>query len=243
MRYGKHVLRQWLQRAFLVSVGACGPWVGATGCQGSEHVVLAPILAAPINPSGGSSGGGAGGSGPMDGGNSQELDAADPEPEASVPEIDSGLDPTVRFDWTETLPGPGTCGPNTFVGIFSCTSGSRLVPFVSQITIEVSDALMGESLLGVTGNLGEPPTPTLTSFGADIEGSLDCTKNSLDAWTTGGRATFLGFDARFDSKIIGAYDPQTLEMIGEITLYITFLAPEGVEPETCRGSFQVGAPL
>jgi hypothetical protein len=241
MRYGKPVLPQWLQRAFLVFVGACGLWVGASGCKGSEHVVLAPILQQAGNPSGGSGGGGTGGSSPTDGGNSQPLDASDPEPDAEDPPIDSGLDPNVTFDWVETLPGPGVCGANTFVGSFSCTSEIRLVPLVGQITIEVSETALGEESLVVTGELvdafGNP-----TFFGADIGGSLNCTTNQLVATTTGGYYT-LGVDATFDTTISATYDPLALEMIGEITLFFTYHYAMTTEMEECRGSFQVGAPL
>lgn len=241
MRYGKPVLPQWLQRAFLVFVGACGLCVGASGCKGSEHVVLAPILQQAGNPSGDSGGGGTGGSSPLDGGNSQPIDASDPEPDAGDPQIDSGLDPTVTFDWVETLPGPGGCGANTFVGSFSCTSEIRLAPFVGQMTIEVSDMALGEELLVVTGSFvdafGFP-----MFFSADISGSLNCTTNQLLATTSDGQYSF-GVNATFDTTISATYDPQALEMVGELTLFITYHYAMTTEMEECRGSFQVGAPL
>jgi hypothetical protein len=242
MRYGKAVLLQWLQRAFLVFVGACGLWVGASGCKGSEHVVLAPILQQAGNPSGGSGGGGAGGSSPVDGGNSQSMDASDPEPDAGNPPIDSGLNPNVTFDWTETLPGPGECGPNMFVGSFSCTSPSRLTPFVGQMTVIVSDMRIGESLLVVSGKLADAAGFELF-FSANIAGSLNCGDNLLTANTTDGRAAYFGVEATFQTEIEGEYDRQTLEMVGQITLVITYDDPMMTEVETCRGSFQVGAPL
>lgn len=176
----------------------------------------------------------------MDGGNSQELDAADPEPEASVPEIDSGLDPTVTFQWTETLPGPGTCGPNTFVGSFSCTSESRLTPFVGQMTLVVSS--VGESMLVVTGKLADAAGFELF-FSASIQGTLECGMNMLTAWTTDGRAAYFGVEATFETDILGVYDPKSLEIVGELTLIITYDDVMMTEAETCRGSFQVGAPL
>jgi hypothetical protein len=228
MRYGKRVLRTWLQHAFLVAFGACGACLGAWGCKGSEHVVLAPILQTPDNPSAGSTGGGAGGSSPPDGGNSQPVDAGGPDADASPPVIDSGLDPNVVFEWVETPPGTGSCGENQYAGAWSCTVEGR-PPFVGQIILSVAPSGEGESSLLVTGWLADP---TGLFFGADVMGSLDCAANTLEAVTLEMEPSLFGFDA----TIRGDYDPQTLEIVGELEII-------NDAQEVCIGSFQVGATL
>jgi hypothetical protein len=238
MRYGRHVLRTWLQRAFFVALGACGPLLGASGCNGSEHVVLAPLLQGPANPSGGSGGGGAGGSSPPVGGNSQPIDAGDRDAQTSPPEIDSGLNPDVKFDWIETLPGTGTCGPNQYAGAFSCTIEGRPAapPVVGQIILMVEQSPFSEILLVVTGRLADP---TGLFFGADVAGTLDCKENTFDAKTfEADPPPAPGFfdPTGFDAELKGDYDPGTLEIDGVVTII-------NDAQEVCTGEFKVGETL
>jgi len=220
MRYGRYVLRTWLQRAFLVAFGACGAWLGASGCKGSEHVVLAPILRSTDNPSAGSAGGGTGGSSPTDGGNSQPMDAGDRDADASPPEIDSGLDPNVIFDWEETLPGLGKCGPGQYVGAFSCTLESRPTgpPLVGQMTLTAAAPTDSETKLLVTGRLADP---TGLFFGADVVGTLDCAMNKLEAHTqeiADPMEPDLFEPAGFMATVTGDYYPPSLEIDGRLEI-------------------------
>lgn len=236
MRYGNPAMHWWRQHAFWVAFGVCCAWVGATGCKGSEHVVLAPIVRDVDNLSGGSGGGGAGGSSPMDGGNSHPGEAGAPDADASDAEIDSGLDPNVTFDWIQTLPGQGMCGPGTFAGSFSCSNEGRPAPpIVGQLTIVVEPSGETESTLLVSGKLTD-------AFGFDvfsgtIAGTLDCTQNELDAITTDGKVNDL-LMSTFDTTMKGNYDPETLEIIGEIVI-----TSHSDPPDVCRGAFQVGSSL
>ena len=86
-------------------------------------------------------------------------------------------------------------------------------------------------------------TLRLGIFSANIVGSLNCGDNKLSAHTTDGRAAYFGVEATFETEIDGDYDRETLEMVGEIDLVITYDDPMMTEAETCSGSFQVGAPL
>jgi len=238
MRYGKRVLRTWLQHGILVAFGACGVCLGAWGCKGSEHVVLASIVRSPGNPSGGSTGGGAGGSSPTDGGNSQPVDAAEPDPDAGLPQIDSGLNPDVSFDWIETLPGTGTCGPNQYTGAFSCSIEGRPAapPVVGQIILTVTESLEDESVLLVTGRLADP---TGLFFGADVAGTLNCSENKLAVETFEADPPpppDLFDPTGFDAMLEGDYDPRTLEIVGPVTII-------NDAQEVCTGSFQVSETL
>lgn len=241
MRYGTLVLRTWHQHAFLVAFGACGALLGAAGCKGSEHVVLAPIWRSTDNPSGGSSGAAAGGSGPADGGNSQPIDAGDRDADDGPPEVDSGLDPTVEFDWEETLPGLGKCGPGQYVGAFSCTLEIRPAgpPLVGQMILTVTASSESESKLIVTGRLADP---TGLFYGADVAGTLDCSTNELKASTPDVVIDPMGMEpsifepAGFLADVSGTYDPQTLDILGSLEIV-------NDAQEVWTGSFQIGSAL
>lgn len=165
------------------------------------------------------------------------MDAAVPDADAAEPEIDSGLDPDVVFEWTQTLPGgDGTCTANVYVGSFSCTLEDRQVaPLVGQITLEVAASGEGESTLLVTGKLVDP-TGTGVLFSADINGQLDCTAKELDAGAVSEVAMGFFGDTMFTASLNGVYDGAALEILGEIVIV-------NQAEEVCRGSFQVGASL
>lgn len=172
----------------------------------------------------------------MDGGNSQPVDAGAPDADAADPEIDSGLDPDVKFDWTETLPGQGKCGPGTYVGSFSCSNDGRPAPpIVGQLTIVVEDSGENETTLLVSGKLTDALAFDL--FTGTIVGSLDCTQNKLEAFTIDGMVNDL-LMSMFDTTFVGTYDPETLEILGEIVI-----SSRSDPPDVCHGAFQVGASL
>jgi hypothetical protein len=129
---------------------------------------------------------------------SPEPGAASSAPEGGrpaphdVPERDGGLtaqptlDPGVTFEWTETLPGQGTCNTGVYTGVFSCDlkNGNPLTNFLSgQGTVSLRLGLSTErSQLPVEGELGGP------LFGGSVLGSLDCSTDTLRAQVADGGA-------------------------------------------------------
>jgi hypothetical protein len=224
--------------AILACLGVCGSFVGAFGCKGSEHVVLAPILISPAQPSGGTEASGSGGSSGHDSG------SPDSPPDAVVPEFDSGLEidpelnPDVTFEWPETPTGQGKCGPGTFAGSFSCTFPDYpLTPYAGQVSFTltaVPDAQ--EALFVLIGELADPLGVGLSLFYTVLTGTLDCGNNQLLA---GGREGIAFAQPQmpsgpFSSSLSGTYFRDQAEIKGDV--FLTF-----GQNQVCSGVFLVGA--
>jgi len=171
-------------------------------------------------------------------------DASAP-PDTSVPEIDGSvepnpnLDPTVVFEWTETLPAQGMCGPAIFSGSFSCSlTDNPLSTSAGQVFFTLTEGPEGTLLL--TGHLSDPlDLDFVTDFHIDLFGSLDCIENGLIAVGQNGKASGpFGLMFEFSAVLNGTFDPETREVLGEVTL--TF---ETDPKQICEGSFSVGASL
>jgi hypothetical protein len=117
-----------------------------SGCAGTEQAVFAlidPMVTPPAPPpdTAGTNGGST--PPPFDAGNPPVggSDAPDVMADAGV-DIgpDPGLDPAVRFTWTETLPGAGTCRGGRYAGSFICSSVALLVPIVGEVSVLLSVA-------------------------------------------------------------------------------------------------------
>ena len=187
--------------------------------------MLAPILAFDDEPTGGTSAG-VGGVAPHDGGISNPPDAQPPDSGDDRDE-DSGLDPNVVFDWPETLPGQSGCSANYYVGSFACVIEGSPVTVVGELTFDLIVS-MGESTLTISNGRLSDLTPTDTLFGADLFGSLDCVSFQLSAHTENPVAAFGG---TFTVELAGEFDPQSLEIIGQLTM-------TNDAQEVCRGAFQ-----
>lgn len=222
-----------LRLALFTCLGACSASLGAYGCKGSEHVVLAPIAETVRPPEGGAGAGGSGG-GPPDSGRPPEP----PPPDAAATDgsstEDPELDPDIVFEWTETLPGQGGCGANTFVGSFNCAFEEPLLaPIVGQLFFELTDEREGQ--LTLDGRLTDI-TGTGVAFAAKLVGALDCPLD-LQAVGEGGMlfAPFSMPGVTFTAMLRGTYDAQTLEIAGDIVI------TNNVNELVCTGPFSVGA--
>jgi hypothetical protein len=223
--------------AILACLGACGSFLGAFGCKGSEHVVLAPILKPPAQLSGGTDDSGSGGSAGHDSGPAEPIDA-EAMRDTAVPVIDSGIDPDlnpdITFDWIETPPGRGMCGlETTFAGSFSCTlEDNPLAPLAGQVSFYL--VAKGEGLFDVIGHLADPLGIGLPYFYIGVTGMLVCANEyTFDASGAGGVA-FGPPPLGFSATLKGLYDPGAAEIVGDV--FLTFDANQ-----LCTGTFSVGA--
>ena len=94
-------------------------------------------------------------------------------------------DPTVHFDWTETPPKRGPCGPSTFRGTFSCEMSSALALLLYTHvdgTMEVTFSGSSEDrTLNVTqGELRARDDTAREFLVGQVAGNLDCTTRVAD---------------------------------------------------------------
>jgi hypothetical protein len=184
----------------------------SAGCSGTEQAIFERVSPDP-GASGAAPGGGRGAP-------------------HNVPERDGGLtaqpelDPSVTFDWNETLPGQGTCKTGVYNGVFSCglKNGNLLTSFLSAqgtVTLRLG-ASTERSQLPVEGELGGP------LFGGSLLGSLDCGTDAMSAQIGDGRAieldglmgatdAFVNFST-FTATLQGTLDRVALVIAGDFVM-------------------------
>jgi len=212
----------------------CLPWF--TACDGTQQAVFARVLAPSVSVAG-QSGSGAAGSSP-----GSALDAGVPTPPPPPADAgqapddaggsalpDPGLDPNVVFDWTETLPGAGTCSAGRYVGSFSCTA-----PGVAGLPVTVSGELT--VLLGGTTEEQKLSVQEGTVKGAFflapmISGELDCPTLAFSATSVDGMDLFTA--ERFESSFEGTLNVDTLVIEGTFEL-------TNASAMMCMGTFRLG---
>jgi len=209
-------LGRWL--ASLLALSCSG------ACSGSEQAIFARVSPDPGTPNTAPTGG-----------------RAAPH---NVPERDGGLtaqpelDPGVTFEWSETLPGQGTCNTGVYTGVFSCDlkNANLLASFLSAqgtVTLRLG-ASTERSQLPVEGELGGP------LFGGSVLGSLDCATDSLSAQVRDGSAIEIdGLRGATDVPIDFSSFTATLEgMLDRAALVIAgdFIMTSN-DGEKCAGRF------
>lgn len=159
------------------------------------------------------------------GGSSAPPDALDAGVDASGP--DPGLDPTVSFAWTETLPGAGTCRGGRYAGSFTCSAVELLVPITGEVTVLLSVAPEQQKLAveegTVKGAFFLAPT---------VQGGIDCPSRAFEGITVDGMDLFT--QERFDASLSGTLDLDTLVIDGEFVM-------TNAAGQECRGTFRLGA--
>jgi hypothetical protein len=199
---------------------------------------LAPILNNTSEPTGGTSSAGSGGAGSIDGGIAPPSDSG--EPDAGKPEPDSGLDPDIKFDWTQTLPGQELCGPSRYAGSFTCSSGagSPFTTVFGQLTFELADDDIGEGdgvLRIADGLLSDLTGGVIVNFEGPLTGSLECKGFELIAEVLEGVLTTpIGLEVPFTATLKGLYDPNAFQFAGTISMI------NGSTQEDCSGAFEAG---
>jgi hypothetical protein len=207
----------------LVSLlGAAGP----LACDPAQNDIF---LVDPLLPAGvGAEIPAAAGAGGMD----QAGAGGSPEttkPDAGILGTGPHLDPNARFDWTETAPGHGTCGPATFAGNFSCEmSPALLAAHVEGSLLLNLDGRSESQLLGITaGELTAFDDGMEQFLSAAVGGELNCATRALTAAVQPTKTTVTG-------NLHGFFDPRALTITGDVTL-------EFEAQTTCKGTYSVRA--
>jgi hypothetical protein len=201
-------------------------------CSGSEHQVFQPLvdLSPPDAP-------------PQDG-----TRAGMGEPPTTVPEGGSAapdvtdesilappvdvLDPTVRFEWVETLPGQGMCAPGVYAGSFTCLKETfTFPPFVDgkvSFTLEGSAEEQRLTIAeGLVSDIGE------VLYTAGLSGAVDCGAKRFAAATVDGHS-LNPLDPvpapTFEAALDGTFDDELLLIEGNWDMVNS-------AGETCTGTF------
>ena len=202
-------------------------------CTGTEHPIFLPIepfVAAPA----------------------PTPDAGRPEPPVledppaaldAGPDLDAGanpdppLDRTVKFAWTETLPGKGTCRQGQYIGRFTCVTdadaASSLFPLPpSGQLVFTLEGSVEEQILSITE--GSVKDEFGLFFIGGLRGTLQCTDKQFQAVSVEGISYSLFGTSTFEATLEGEFDDQSLVIEGDFTM----VDPEG---QRCSGTFEVGA--
>jgi hypothetical protein len=197
-----------------------------TACSGSENLVFEPFVlpvagsdvpTAPVDAGDDSP--------PVEPKDAGGRDAGPPAVQGSDP----WLDPSVTFNWVQTLPGRGTCKEGVYVGSFQCTlDGLPPLPIAGQIVFTL-DGSTEDQLLSITEGKFADLTGAL--FQAKLAGSLDCLRRSFSAMTQEG-TDFLSLP--FDADLWASFDDQELVFTGEFHM-------TNAQGDTCTGSWSASA--
>jgi hypothetical protein len=150
------------------------------------------------------------------------------EDDAGIPSIDPGLDPKATFEWTETLPGKGTCKAGRYVGGFECTMtglGGLPVSISGEIAFTLTGSPEEQSLTVEDGSLSG------LFFSAGLSGNLDCRQDNFAGLSDDGMLE-AGGPGTFTAWLVGAYDDQSLGIEGSFSIV-------NDQNQSCRGSFGV----
>ena len=158
--------------------GLCFALLALCSCRGTERVLFDEITPTVVDrpvelrdasmPPPEEAGAGGGSGGPV----------IDPALDAGLGP-DPGLDPSIKFPWTETLPGKDTCREGLYIGRFSCKVqddapiGDLLVGGTGQIVFTLRGSEEEQVLTLLGGQLTDDGFPVFLS-GAELSGSLDC---------------------------------------------------------------------
>lgn len=199
----------------------------SSGCSGTRGTLFEPSESALAVPTTGDGAGGGPGTG-----------------DAGRPRADEALDPHASFDWTQTLPGQGTCKPGTYSGTFGCT----LVPDANIVTRFLAPSGSVSLTLGPPNENQQLPVAhgELTGlYLASLQGALDCSSNEVQATSVDGRAIQLpglmggGADGfvtfpTFSATLQGKLDRATLVIDGSFEM----ISDTGL---SCTGTFRANA--
>lgn len=135
------------------------------------------------------------------------------------------LDPNAEFVWEETVPGQGACQPGRYVGTFTCNyvamGGNPAMPLAivtGPVAMTLEQSQSGEFLEITDGTL-EGIAQLIFGFRAELQGTLDCATNTLDASALNGVYGFGDpaiFPAgMFEGTLSGTLDRSTVTISGD----------------------------
>lgn len=153
------------------------------------------------------------------------IDAGSTEPPTVI--VDAGERPDVSFEWSETLPGQGTCHPGRYVGTFGCavTAGSLPVALEGQVSFTLAGSEETQMLVVTDGVLGDAQG----FFRAGLQGRLNCLTRKFTGDSVNGRVYAFPASALppgteqpplfgFTAVFVGDYDDQALVIGGNWTM-------------------------
>jgi hypothetical protein len=150
------------------------------------------------------------------------------EEDAGIAAVDPGLDSKATFDWTETLPGKGTCKSGRYVGGFECTMtglGGLPVSISGEIAFTLTGSPEEQNLTVEDGALSG------LFFSAGLSGNLDCRQDSFAGLSDDGMLQ-AGGPGTFTAWLVGAFDDQSLGIEGSFSIV-------NDQNQTCAGTFGV----
>jgi hypothetical protein len=158
------------------------------------------------------------------------------------------LNPAITFDWTETIPGAGSCQAGKFTGNFSCDVDSILLPerFEGSITLVLKGSSEAQSLTIDAGQLlafDENTKPVVSA--THIVGTLNCVTQALSADVLPTKSEVMPAERQVawlnaaqqpstSGTLKGSLDPSAQTLQGDLQLLF--------DPSpTCTGTFSVRA--
>lgn len=216
--------------------------LGLLACEGTKEPIFAPLKVS-VGPPGPATDD-AGPKPVVDAGSSQPVK---PHPHPDPPEDDAGeppdpgLDPTVTFVWTETLPGQGTCHAGVYAGSFDCEVPDPLGALPFSLSGQIAFTLDGspeEPQLSITD--GSMSSGLWLSSG--LTGELDCMSYDFVGASVDGQAVGIGdmnnpfvlVFPTFDASLMGHYDSDKLVITGQFAMV-------NDRGDMCNGTFRVSA--
>lgn len=235
-------LRSWSVRAawilaavVLAGCGATGSGTAAPGGGG------APVT---YGSAGGSGPGGSGGAAlptgtaGAGGAPDQAGGATGGSGPVSVSNVDASVpyDPSVQFDWPETMAQAGSCEPGTYTGQFTCElsfiPGLPPTQVTGPVTFTLQPSANGEFLEIKNGRLDATANGTI-AFGCDLVGKLDCATRTFTASAQNGTYGTAPFGGTFFGDMSGVLDGVTHTLSGQWALTAGTMAMPQAAP--CKG--------
>ena len=227
--------------------------VGAIACDGSSHSIFSSLPQPDLGSSDGASAtpmvrGSGGARAGGDGGSADFAQALD----GGLPVLEESLDPSVRFEWKQTLPGQGTCKQGVYAGSFNCAIEFLFPPvtLVGTIVFTLTGSAEQQRLEIAEGAVSDSPQTTFIpgwtgKFSAGMIGELDCLSQRFTAETTAGTAvvytavpavdgTTPEISRTFETTLNGNFDDQALTIDGDWSMTNNV-------GESCVGDFRVNA--
>lgn len=129
----------------------------------------------------------------------------------SGPASDAGLqvpayDPSVAFEWPETVPNQGECKAGVYVGQFNCQYADPTNPaqppidVAGPVNFTLQESANGEFLEIADGHL-DGSAFILLPFTADLTGNLDCSTNAFSAQAVNGFSPATTFTGTLDGTL------------------------------------------
>lgn len=200
--------------------GTCALALAAIGgCEPTSHVVF--TAREPLG--GGAGAAGAAGAGSGSGGAGGSAGGVIQRPAEEPP-----LNPDVRFEWRETVPGQGGCRPGVYVGRFACRQGGALLfPVEGNMRFRLAGSEEDQVLNVVDGELaGFSSMLTGKLLNADLMGTLDCISGDFEGRTENGEVFAAPFSnvfpflsgGAFEGTLDGTIDTRTATVSGRWTM-------------------------